>query len=67
MEKIGSFLVPTLRVGTDAPDALRLCKKQQQAMVPFQDTERPSLRSHAERGNEENGKNLTCGIGVAKN
>src|SRR6516164_7463675 len=42
------FLVPTLRVGTHVLDALR--RLQHSAS---RDAERPDLRSHAERGNEE--------------
>ena len=40
----GTFLVPTLRVGTRAFDALRRERKR--------DAERPTFRSHGDRGNE---------------
>src|SRR5689334_5474967 len=48
-----SHLVPTLRVGPHACDGLRREKWRGRPNVPCQDAERPTVRSHAERENEE--------------
>jgi hypothetical protein len=47
------ILVPTLCVGTHVRDALRPVQRQAPCA---RDAERPDVRSHAERGDEENEK-----------